>query len=346
MKKRLEHAAAFIARLHPRMSYEAVVQLTALRRHGPRMHTRELWLWSPGQPVLTELLQLNEQGWDCFLSVNPCATLAGRKKENIAYAHTVCIDVDSKKTGVPLENNIAWWTRFGLEPSLIVTSGNGGHLYFQLTGPVPISIAEQIGKRMCTGSGTDHIYDCTRVLRLPGTVNWKTPPRWCEWVTCSDQRYTPDELTALLDRAGFPALEEAPPIAVTLAPVPATVAAAVERVPLRIRALIETGDTTGFPSNSEADFAAMHALVTAGCTDEQVTAVYAGYPIRAAKVAREGGHYFARTLAAARELAVAEAIAREEQANLPQPPFVQTGPGRMTIRMTEAYSAEHFYDGL
>lgn len=345
MKTRLEHAAAFIARLHPQMSHEAVVQLTALRRHGPRMHTRELWLWSPRQTVLTELLQLNEQGWDCFLSVNPCATLAGRKKENIAYAHTVCIDVDSKKTGDPLDKTIAWWARFGFVPSLTVVSGNGGHLYFQLAEPAPTAVAEQIGKRMCVTSGTDHIYDCTRVLRLPGTVNWKSPPRWCEWVACSDRRYTPEELTALLDRAGFPAIEEVPPVAVTLAPVPATVAAAVATLPMRIRALIETGDTTGFPSNSEADFAAMHALVTAGCTDEQVIAVYAGYPIRAAKVAREGGHYFARTLAAARELAVAEAIAREVHADLP-PPFVRTGPGRVTIRMDEAHSAKYFYDGL
>ena len=66
-----------------------------------------------------------------------------------------------------------------LYPSAVVFSGNRGlHLYWKIDTDVPIETIEAINKRIISCvKGDPRTYDCTRLLRAPGTINRKSGKR-------------------------------------------------------------------------------------------------------------------------------------------------------------------------
>jgi hypothetical protein len=64
-----------------------------------------------------------------------------------------------------------------LQPSIVVWTGGGWHLYFLLEkpadGPEELQRAELVMRRMAAGLTSDPVHDRSRILRVPGTCNWK-----------------------------------------------------------------------------------------------------------------------------------------------------------------------------
>lgn len=67
------------------------------------------------------------------------------------------------------------------EPTLVVNSGNGWHLYWVLDGLYPVADLSPALRFLHGKLPTDNTHDTTRVMRLPGTVNYKNPddPKPC-----------------------------------------------------------------------------------------------------------------------------------------------------------------------
>ena len=65
--------------------------------------------------------------------------------------------------------------RFPHTPSAIVDSGHGFHAYWRLSEAVEFKDAEYVMRGIARWVNGDATYDQARILRVPGTVNWKDP---------------------------------------------------------------------------------------------------------------------------------------------------------------------------
>jgi hypothetical protein len=186
---------------------------------------------------------------------------------------------------------------------MVVDSGHAAHGYVLLdkfcTDIAKIEKANQLLKQRWGG---DHVHDASRVMRLPGTTNYKQRdnPQPCRLLHLSIQRYDIDELIDLLEETEnsdeSPEEEEAIPCpqaeiarqyddALKIL-APATIGMMCEKLPV--------GD------RSEHDLAVVNRLVAAGLPDAAIENVFAHYPC--GEKARENGFatYMERTIAKAR----------------------------------------------
>lgn len=100
---------------------------------------------------------------------------------NCAELHALFADIDFKAT--PEVEARARLERFALNPSIVVASGNGLHVYFLLKEPLDLQAdaerARSLLRRLAIALGGDLASaEPSRVLRVPGTRNHKySPPR-------------------------------------------------------------------------------------------------------------------------------------------------------------------------
>ncbi len=152
------------------------------------------------------LRHLNSKKQNVHPSVNPRFRRpgGGRGKNSDVQTYVALwsdIDFGSQEASV----RKAWaelleiFTAAGIRPSIIVESGRGIHAYWLLDKPYPNAEA----RPLCAGlqkeamicdvgdAGSDPINDPCRVLRLPGTGNWKNPneAKPCVIVEASYKRY-------------------------------------------------------------------------------------------------------------------------------------------------------------
>lgn len=102
--------------------------------------------------------------------------------------------------------------RSGLpEPSMIVWSGNGYHAYWKLNEPLSPSEARKYSKGVHGVLPSDNTYDPTRVMRAPGTVNWKDPdnPKMAYIVESNDNSYDIELFPKSEERSSGPPVERA-----------------------------------------------------------------------------------------------------------------------------------------
>lgn len=59
------------------------------------------------------------------------------------------------------------------QPSIVVRSGRGLHLYWLMTEPTDPRVLSEIGRRITLALGGDHCFDAARILRMPGSRNCK-----------------------------------------------------------------------------------------------------------------------------------------------------------------------------
>lgn len=139
---------------------------------------------------------LQEEGFDAYFGLATFATDKSRKAENAKHLKSFFLDIDcgphkSAAEGYPggQTDGIAALRRFaqtlGLPRPIIVNSGRGLHAYWPMTEVVPVEewlpVAERL-KALCIKHNllADPVVtaDVARVLRVPGTRNFKDiPPR-------------------------------------------------------------------------------------------------------------------------------------------------------------------------
>jgi len=126
-----------------------------------------------------------------------------RCHEGDSHDHTIktvrCVwcDID----GIAVEQASARFDEAGIPvPSIVVNSGSGIHAYWllkiDLTSPATRSKIASMLPYYYRSFGGDHVHNLSRVLRLPGTFNYKDsrngrPPLPCSLCSCAPaQRYS------------------------------------------------------------------------------------------------------------------------------------------------------------
>lgn len=132
-------------------------------------------------------------GWDVYYGVLPRKESGKGTSEDCWPTTTVLwADVDAKKfcpdpvLHDPVSKLKGAWDddkakaldtilQFPLTPSAIVDSGHGYHCYWKLEAPVEFKDAEYVMRGIAKWLNGDATYDQARILRVPGTTNWKDP---------------------------------------------------------------------------------------------------------------------------------------------------------------------------
>lgn len=150
-----------------------------------------------GEDVCARASSLATTGLDVYFACAEFKSSVGRTKENAAGAYAFWMDVDCGETKagghkgfLTLDAARSAITRFckqaGLpEPTHIVASGGGLHVYWVLDKFVSRIMWESYAEKLKALSKAlglladgNRTADIASVLRIPGTLNWKTkPPR-------------------------------------------------------------------------------------------------------------------------------------------------------------------------
>lgn len=273
--------------------------------------------------------RLNLDGHHIYFMVNaPMRDLDKKaKKEDVRDMVVLHLDIDPKAGEDPAAARAA--AIAALEkadhappPSIMIDSGGGVQALWFLDAPLPIdgSIpgaedAELYNQYLEEKLGGDRCHNLDRVLRLPGTINWKRDhgrePRLAELLQFhNDRRYPLAEFTAATRRRGSPQAGQAE-VQLDRVPPPIDLETLPDAVSLRTRMLIVQGcdpDEQGrYGSRSEPLFAVCCELVRAGCDDDTIAAVIMDpdHGISGSVLDKRGGalRYAARQIARAREFA-------------------------------------------
>lgn len=83
------------------------------------------------------------------------------------------VDIDKNITRENLAERLA---KLPVQPSMVIFSGHGVHLYFRLSAPISTKVAEIINKALAQlVNGDMTTFNRNRILRLAGSKNWKDP---------------------------------------------------------------------------------------------------------------------------------------------------------------------------
>ncbi len=142
--------------------------------------------WLPAKELSNRypsLQSVNEQGANIYFGVNPRAGRGGTKS-NIQSCSHLWADLDE----CSVDDARTHWQRIGIEPSLIIDSGHGVHLYWKLRERIDLQDdarrvqLEGLLKNFYADLDSDSTQDVTRLLRLPGFLNVKREPVPCRIV--------------------------------------------------------------------------------------------------------------------------------------------------------------------
>jgi putative DNA primase/helicase len=154
-----------------------------------------------------------QNGFEVYVGVNPRVGQAGNK-ENVRYLAAFHAEVDFGQTGhkkKPEYNTeqdaLSAITAFEIPPTLVNHSGGGFHCYWVLNEPADVSemgldalegVNRTILHKIKADGGTHHI---NRILRVPGTFNFKIPgnPRPVKIIDDSGPTYDLNTFTPFMD---------------------------------------------------------------------------------------------------------------------------------------------------
>jgi hypothetical protein len=130
--------------------------------------------WPEERGGAVEMIGRLGRSADTYIGVAPRRRRHGGRAA-IERVHVLWVDCDGPES-------IAALGRFSPAPSMIVRSGSGRHAYWSLWPPVAPAEAERANRRLAHQLGADMVAtDAARILRPPGTLNFKTdPPRAVE----------------------------------------------------------------------------------------------------------------------------------------------------------------------
>lgn len=278
-----------------------------------RRLARRWWIPLPFDPaelhrVLAEAREVNSRGAAISVGVNPRVRQSG-KNTDVEFRVALVADIDPPNLELG-SHALDRLSQAGLAPSAVVLSGRGWHLYYLLASPVPNDArSAAVARRLCCFLHSDHVHDAARVLRLPGTWNWKNPSRplpcWLQYLE-PHRRYSLEQVEAALDAVGAPREQ-----ARCRSRLPSTSSCRHLVSPPRPPPPPPPGlseDLLGYARNgaprgerSERDIALVRALAVAGWSDEQIFSLFLSYPSGCgAKTREQGLDYLSLTISNAR----------------------------------------------
>jgi hypothetical protein len=118
-------------------------------------------------------MQRSDDGWDAYYGVLPRTTGTHGDAAHTSNESTVLwADLDAKTIGSK-QQALMSLVRYQIAPSVVVDSGHGYHAYWKLALPVSFEKARLAMIGIARDLEGDHVYDQPRILRIPGTVNYK-----------------------------------------------------------------------------------------------------------------------------------------------------------------------------
>lgn len=161
--------------------------------------------------------------------------------ESVARGYCVWADIDTNES-----RNQHDQITFIAPPSIIVSSGNGLHVYWLLETPTKdLEKLRQTAKLISGIVGGDDISDCARILRVENTFNYKyEQPKPVSILREVDVRYD------LNDLKGYATLDD------------------------KVAQRILTGNTRGFKTRSERDWSVVVALVRVGVSNQGILNIF------------------------------------------------------------------------
>lgn len=194
----------------------------------------------------------------------------GSEKADVLASRVIWADYDLPDDAIAAAIAYKKPPRPTIPPSIIVFTGWGWHYYWVLKAWTEDGeLLETINKLMMEDINGDHCWNSNRLLRVPGTFNYKHGDAVAaSIVEANGYTYTTEELLAL------------------------------KQVAKKTRHKIRTGDSRGYPSRSERDFAVARELLGAGVSHEVIRAIFEYHSIGDKYRDADGGgeKYLARTL--------------------------------------------------
>jgi putative DNA primase/helicase len=251
-------------------------------------------------------INLCDQGIDVYFGVNPRTGGQGRK-ENVHYLSAFHAEIDYGTLGHKKETEFKNFQEafvavdgFYLHPSIIIHSGGGFHCYWVLNKPLKVEdygivALENVNKALTQAlNGDSGTHDLSRVLRVPGTINFKQPenPRPVDIFFLSDLTYEYEAFGELLVNLNETPLktkakQEKQVMRATdikeSTQTPATTTIEIDKLPVtdKIKSLILHGTDGSYSTRSEADMAVTIALVNKGLGENEIRQIFQTYPIGA-----------------------------------------------------------------
>ena len=162
---------------------------------------------------IPSIIQSKNGKTNCYFGVAVRDTANNGKKENCSYLTALFVDIDygtdsHKKRSflADRETTLKLIERFPYKPNMIIDSGHGFHLYWQLKEPLKlesnsIELAESTMKSLSKLLGGDTTSDVTRILRVPYSLNVKSEKAVkCEYVGGQEKiKYDLDQLSSNLN---------------------------------------------------------------------------------------------------------------------------------------------------
>jgi putative DNA primase/helicase len=139
--------------------------------------TKRFWFTEPGEEIslVRERLQRREH---VYIGV-AARVQGGGDKKSLLYTDFVWAEMDFKDFANGEQEARERLSAYGKQPAMVVHSGGGLHVYFRierfdLTTEANRTRLERVLKQFCVDLGADNAAtDCSRILRLPGTWNFK-----------------------------------------------------------------------------------------------------------------------------------------------------------------------------
>lgn len=223
----------------------------------------------------------NKPPYNIYYGVLPRTKKVGTK-ESIAIAETLWVDIDVKdvnsKTNARLLLQQAA-TNIKQAPTIIVDSANGLHGYWKLSEVTrDIASVEESNKYIAGQCMGDNTHDCTRILRVPNTLNWKEKdnPKICQVL-----EFNPTSLLGELPL--YSAQRQVPHPSPTKKEL-VSVTFSLQGLSPLWRRYVEVGvaaDVRGFyknpdgsPDRSRLDYAVVCELVKAGYNEDEIYSIF------------------------------------------------------------------------
>lgn len=173
---------------------------------GPGAAKSTFFCPGSAQSMAAHCLRQAEAGRNVYVGVLPRSRHSGRA-DAIHSVNALWIELDRKVSDAA--DHLEAYESSPIPPSIVVDSGGGWHLYWILEAPIPTADFETMVRPVLiamTPENGDALDDSPRILRVPGTLNYKyDPPRPVMIVRCDPQRrYTLDAIRDVVGETPVP----------------------------------------------------------------------------------------------------------------------------------------------
>lgn len=276
---------------------DGFIEFRLLKKTEEGRKTQSFFYQSTDDIYWKRLLAENKNGRNISFGPNTRKRRKG-KKEDVYEVTALHVDLDGDDFPGGKEAILPYIRKVlpeHLQPSIIVDSGHGYHLYWLLREPYlienddDIAIIEGYNKGLAQHLCGDSAHDISHVLRLPETINQKDSkhPVPCRVIHFNpERRFDPTDFDDFWTKSTPKSLQE-----ISFSGNPTHVELNELKVSPHIKDLIVNGQGQHerYHSRSEADQAVITALLSAGHTPDTIRAVFANKEWRIGDKYRESG---------------------------------------------------------